>query len=377
MGSFNKQVDSPVMTGESSFSLSNQSIEQSRSTINANLPLLADLETLELKNLDKDFTFIGTIGIADLAANPEIATTYPEFHNFITHHNPSCHDPSSFDGYVMEETLEAPSVEKYRKLFNEMLHLMYFNCHLTHVNEQRKAESSELLDKINSLRLLIGSSVSTAQEVEDDGSKMQKEFRGVYPYKSKVDKDTLEGCDSIEVKYNRGELQIVRTPTVVGPSMQTPPPKNYEWGAHFENLQVESIKKESTPVADVTHSRRSTSSRSLTRPKHTYAPYKKNPTRRLIDELCQVSADTPIKQIAAGLSNLSVSPLVPIHTSQNKEINHHGLPIHNTYERSPFAPVSQHNSSRSGTNSTTENSANDRRQRSVYSPDSNNSESHQ
>ncbi|KAF1749806.1 hypothetical protein GCK72_026280 [Caenorhabditis remanei] len=371
MGSFNKQVDCPVMTGESSFSLSNQSIEQSRSTINANLPLLADLEMLELKNMDKDFTFIGTIGIADLAANPEIATTYPEFHNFITHHNPSCHDPSSFDGYVMEETLEAPSVEKYRKLFNEMLHLMYFNCHLTHVNEQRKAESSELLDKINTLRMLIDSSVSTAQKVKDDGSEMQKEFRGVYPYKSKID-DTQEGCDSIEVKYNCGELQIVRTPTVVGSSMQTPPPKNYEGDGHFEHLQVESIKKEGTPVADVTHSRRSTSSRSLTRPKHTYAPYKKNPTRRLINELCQVSADTPIKQIAAGLSNLSVSPLVPI----NKEINHHGLPIHNTYERSPFAPVSPPNSSHSGTNSKTDNSANDRRQRSVYSPDSNNSESH-
>ncbi|KAF1749805.1 hypothetical protein GCK72_026274 [Caenorhabditis remanei] len=109
---------------------------------------------------------------------------------------------------------------------------------------------------------------------------------------------------------------------------------------------------------------------------------------RFINELRQVSADTPSKQIAAGLSILSVSPLIPI----NQEINHHVLSIHNTYERSPFAPVSPPNSSHSGTNSKTDNSANDSRQRYAevartlstmntihkgYSPDSNNSESHQ
>ncbi|EFP04035.1 hypothetical protein CRE_27704 [Caenorhabditis remanei] len=450
MGSFNKQVDSPVMTGkyayvffvfktlfsgESSFSLSNQSIEHSRSTINANLPFLADLDMLELKNFDNDFTFIRTIGIADLAANPQTVKTYPEFYNFITTHNPSCYDPSSFDGYVMEETLEPPSVEKYRKLFNEMLHLMYFNCHLEHVNKQRKGESSELLDKINTLRLLIDSSVSTAQKVEDDGSEMQKEFREVYPYKSKVDKDTLEECDEPEKVYITDKLKrlqkinsksnvfwskkisrrrtasgrkftkvlkkkflkknrktttsvVVGTPTVVKNSMQSVTPRNYEGDGHFENLQVESINKENTPVADVTHSRKAAPFRSFTLPKLTYAPYKKNPTRRLINELRQVSADTPSKQIATGLSNLSVSPLLPI----NQEINHSIFSVYNTYERSPFALVSQPNSSRSGTNSTTENSTNERRQRYAevartlstlntvhegYSPDSDSFEYHQ
>ncbi|KAF1746624.1 hypothetical protein GCK72_023081 [Caenorhabditis remanei] len=408
MGSFNKQVDSPVMTGESSFTLSNQSIEQSRSTINANLSFLADLDMLELKNFDNDFTFIQTIGIADLAANPRTVKTYPEFYNFITTHNPSCYDPSSFDGYVMEETLEAPSVEKYRKLFNEMLHLMYFNCHL---------ECQQL------------------KRSTDDGSEMQKEFRGVYPYKSKVYKDTLEGCDEPEKVYGTDKLKrlqkinsksnvfwskkisrrrtasgrkltkvlkkkflknnrktttsdVVGTPTVVKNSMQSATPRNYQEDGHFENLQVESINKENTPVADVTHSRKAAPSRSFTLPKLTYAPYKKNPTRRLIIELCQISADTPSKQIATGLSNLSVSPLLPI----NEEINHSVFSVYNTYERSPFALVSQPNSSRSGTNSTTENSANERRQRYAevartlstlntvhegYSPDSDSFESHQ
>ncbi|EFP05038.1 hypothetical protein CRE_03234 [Caenorhabditis remanei] len=117
-----------------------------------------DANFLEPKNFDRNHTFIMNVTIYDMIANPNTAGMYPQFHNFISTHNFKCYDPSKYKGYIKMDG--RPTLEKYRQLFYEMLHLMCSKDVLKHDVEKCNIENRDLFVENSQLRNSVNLSIS-------------------------------------------------------------------------------------------------------------------------------------------------------------------------------------------------------------------------